>query len=163
MQHLASLPAEDLLRETRRLRRLARELLFDRSRTDDVVQEAWLAALRGGPPEGWSLGAWLAGTARRLSLNANRSDARVRRREAEVARTAHGEETATVEALSRIETLRALVDAVAALDEPYRETIVLRFLDELPPRPALAWPEVRAPRTSTSRCRSRARRARLRR
>jgi hypothetical protein len=55
VQHLARVSEQDLLRETRRLRRLARELLFDRGRTEDVVQEAWLAALRGGPADGWSL------------------------------------------------------------------------------------------------------------
>lgn len=38
------------------------------------------------------------------------------------------------DASGQLEVLRALLDAVERLDAPYREAIVLRFLDELPPR-----------------------------
>lgn len=57
------------------LRRLARGLVFDRHGAEDVVQEAWLAALRTQPPA-TNLGAWLAGAVRNLAGNRRREEAR---------------------------------------------------------------------------------------
>jgi len=62
------------------LRRLARGLLYDRHGAEDVVQEAWLAALASGP-RSMPLGAWLACTVRRLAQNRRRAEARRRERE----------------------------------------------------------------------------------
>ena len=124
--------ADDLAGETRRLRRLARRLLFDRGQADDVVQEAWLAALRRAPDANAGGRGWLAGAVRRLARNRNRAELRLRHRERAAAR---GENVPPAEpALDRLEVVRSLVDAVAALDEPYRETVLLRFFDDLAPR-----------------------------
>ncbi|TDJ70396.1 MAG: RNA polymerase sigma factor, partial [Planctomycetota bacterium] len=132
---MASLPIdrdEDVLVQTRRLRRLARGLLFDRDQAEDVVQEAWLATLRASPGQGRTPFAWLAGTVRRLAWNVNRGDARAARREQAAAR--REALPSTVDSLTRIELLKGVLDAVGELDEPYRETVLLRFFDELPPR-----------------------------
>ena len=56
------------------LRRLARGLLYDRHQSEDVVQEAWLAALRR-ERQPLDLGSWLAGTVRRLASNSRREAA----------------------------------------------------------------------------------------
>jgi RNA polymerase sigma factor (sigma-70 family) len=113
------------------LRRLARGLLFDPHRAEDVVQEAWLAALQQkSAPAG--LGAWLAGSVRRLAPNLLRSEARRSRRERAAARP---EAVPGPDELSgQLEVLRRLLDAVDRLEEPYRTTIGLRYFEELPPR-----------------------------
>src|SRR5262249_2476393 len=57
------------------------------------------------------------------------------RRSAREERAARPEAVAsTLEVLARAAAHRELVDAVMALDEPFRTAILLRFFDELPPR-----------------------------
>ncbi len=113
------------------LRRLARSLLYDRDRAEDVVQDAWLLALRRQPPaEG--LRAWIAAAIRRIALDSRRAEARRRAREERAARPEALDSAAEV--AGRIEIARALVNAVERLEEPYRAAVVLRFFDELPPR-----------------------------
>ena len=68
------LDAETLLRETARLRRLAQILVRDAATADDVAQEAWLAAVRGGA--GPARGSWLTGVVRHLAMRHLRDDAR---------------------------------------------------------------------------------------
>jgi len=129
---LESLPAEALEGETRRLRRLARGLLYAEHDAEDAVQDAWLTLLRPEREAPRSLRAWLAGTVRRLAATGRREDARRARRERSAARP---ERVAGAgESSGRIEVLRLVLDAVDALEEPYRSTIVMRFLDGLAPR-----------------------------
>ncbi|MCI0346416.1 MAG: RNA polymerase sigma factor, partial [Chloroflexi bacterium] len=45
---------------------------------------------------------------------------------------------AVVEILEREEARRRVVEALLALDEPLRTTLILRFLEELPPRAVAA-------------------------
>lgn len=113
------------------LRRLARGLLFERGSADDVVQEAWLAALQArGEIRG--LGAWLAGAVRRLAQNRAREEHRRGQRERLAARAEA--QPSAAEASARIEILQRLLAAVDRLPSPYREAIVLRYFDDLPPR-----------------------------
>lgn len=113
------------------LRRLARGLLYDRHRAEDVVQEAWLVALRRRPsPEG--LRGWLSEAVRRIARSAGRDEVRRAVREERAARPEAL--PSALDTAAQIEILRALLDAVGTLDEPYRSAIVLRYFDELPPR-----------------------------
>ncbi len=125
--------AEQLLRHGSFLRGLARSLVRDAARADDVVQDAWLAALRDRhgirTPR-----AWLAGVVRHLTRRHVREERRRRLREESVA-TARGHDArATVDVAAQEEARRQVVRAVLSLDEPYRTTIVLRYYDGLKPR-----------------------------
>jgi RNA polymerase sigma-70 factor (ECF subfamily) len=110
-------------------RALARGLLRDENAADDVVQDAYVAALER-PPER-NPRAWFAVVARRLSLNALRGSRRRDAREAAAARPEPPETPADVAA--RRDAVRAVLDAVLALDEPFQTVVILRFYEDLPP------------------------------
>jgi protocatechuate 3,4-dioxygenase beta subunit len=69
---------------------------------------------------------------RNLARERGRTDGRRRAREEFAARSEASETTET--AVERIAVQRELVEAVLELGEPYREAILLRFFEELPPR-----------------------------
>ena len=123
---------ETLLEHREFLHAIARRLLDDESRADDIVQEAWLAAIERPPEAVDSLRAWLARVVRHLALNVRRGEARRARRELECARR---ESTpGTAEIASRLAVQKDLATAVAALTETHREVVYLRFFEDLPPR-----------------------------
>ncbi len=119
------------------LRALARRLLRDSAAADDVVQDAWLVALKQAPgPEDAARGeGFLRGVVRNLALKRMRGEARRARREANGAR-AEGVDGPSEElgAEERARVLRGVTDAVLSLDEPYRTSVLLRFFEDLPPR-----------------------------
>jgi len=124
--------ADALLAHGEFVRALARKLVFDDDRADDVVQETWLAALEHAPDRPRSLRAWLARVARNIALKASRTESRRRRRD-EGAPPPRPPEPPP-DAVDRLARGRQAVDAVLALDEPYRTTVVLRFYEDLEPR-----------------------------
>ncbi|MBK7874181.1 MAG: sigma-70 family RNA polymerase sigma factor [Planctomycetes bacterium] len=152
-----------LLAEQDWVRRLARGLASDAARADDLAQESWLAALRHPPRDARNLRAWFARVVKSQARDAARGDARRRRREEEHARelglsadsvaggarasehaaphgfAAHGgTERSPAEAVERAELVRALVDAVMALHEPYKSALVLVYFEHLAPKDAAA-------------------------
>ncbi len=122
---------EELLRETDALRRVARGILFEPALAEDAVQEAWLAALRSQKREAHS-GGWLTEAVRRIALGLRRQEARRTTREHGGAR--HEAQPSASDSAARVELLRELLDALEALEEPYRSAVQLRLLDDLPPR-----------------------------
>jgi len=114
------------------VRGLAMKLVFDKHAADDIVQETWLAALQNAPAQPRSMRAWLARVARNLALKSARTDIRRRQRERREARPVAT--PSTLDTVERIARERRVIDAVLALDEPYRTTLLLRFYDDLPPR-----------------------------
>jgi len=130
-----ALDLEELRRHTDAVRRLARRILRDDARADDVVQETWLMALRRPPRERARLGAWLGRVARNFALRARRDDKRRRRHEeAQAADPAPAQVPSPAAVLAREETRRRLVAAVLALPAPQRDVVLLRYFEELPPR-----------------------------
>ena len=123
---------ETLLTQSDWVTALARSLCGDRETADDVVQAAWLDAMRAPPPDLRDPRAWLTTVVRRQLHKLRRSAQRRQRHER--AATDHGHAAtapAADELAQRLQTHRELVDAVLALDEPYRATIVLRFFEHL--------------------------------
>jgi len=123
---------EALLAHDDFLRALARSLVFGSEDADDVVQEAFVAALRRPPTEGPTVRGYLAAIVRNVLRQKRRGDARRVAREERVARPdlVPGE----TEIRAREEERRRVVDAVFELEDEARETVLLRYFENLPPR-----------------------------
>jgi RNA polymerase sigma factor (sigma-70 family) len=129
---LAEIPSiDDLLEHAVFARRLARALVGDEARADDVVQQTWLNALEHPPRAGRGLKAWLATVVRNTASKLRRDESR---REAREQRAAAPEPLpSAAEVAAQLAAQRDLLDAVARLDEPGRSTIHARFFEERTP------------------------------
>lgn len=121
---------DELLRHRDFVGGLARALLGEGG--EDAAQEAWLEACRRPPATAGNLRAWLGKAARHAAWKLRRGERRRVARERAAARQEAVPSAAEI--VMREELRRELVEAVLALEEPCRSTIVLRFLEELPPR-----------------------------
>src|SRR5262245_57788312 len=116
---------ERLLSETSWLERLARGLVGDEHDAADVAQDARLAAMRAAPEDEEHARAWLVRVVRNF---ASLTRLRRRRRDARERAAARPEALpSTVELVARVQRQRRVVDAVLALDEPYRRIVLLRY------------------------------------
>lgn len=115
------------------VRALARELVFDAHLARDLEQDVLLAALANAPRDPRSLRGWLAAVVRNLAAKALRSSGRRREREARVARAEDAVPT-PAELLAREDQRRWLLEHLLALDAPLRDVLILRFVEDLPPR-----------------------------
>ena len=127
----AALPTiETLLRYHEWVRTLARSLVTDPARADDVAQQTMLEAIERPPqnlhqPKGW-LATVARNTARALALQ----DRRRRHREQAVARSEAIDADPAAFA-HRAAAHKQVVDAVFALPEPYRSVVLLRYFEGL--------------------------------
>lgn len=130
----SSADAEALLVHAPFLRALARSLLGagHPDDADDVVQEAYLRAAERPPRDVEAGRGWLATVVKRLVAERGRREPRRSRWERAAAR--REALPSTEEIVEREAVRRRVVDAVVALDEPYRTAILLRFYEDLPPR-----------------------------
>jgi RNA polymerase sigma-70 factor (ECF subfamily) len=94
---------------------------------DDVAQQAFAQALVAPPPSR-NLRGWFAAIVRNVARRSRRDEATRVRYEAFAPAAIESGDPAL--ALARAELHRRVVDAVLALAEPYRSTLVLRFFDE---------------------------------
>lgn len=125
----AGVPLETLLAHRAWVRAVARAVVRDPNAADDLEQETWVAALATPPREATSLRGWLGTVVRSRARRAGRTDTRRVARETVAAR---GESVASAAELAEIaDTHRRVVEAVVALDEPFRETILLRYFEGL--------------------------------
>jgi len=132
IQPAPPLDLEALLTHAPFLHRLARSLVADASRADDLVQETWLAVLSSPGRGVRAARAFLAGVARNLARVVRRSEGRRTRREREAAR---GEAVLSAgDVIEREELRYRVVREVLALAEPSRTAVLLRFYEGLPPR-----------------------------
>jgi len=112
------------------LRRLAYRLVREEGLAEDLVQETWRRWLEKAPGGLGEPRAWMTSVLRNLAFNARRDAERRRTRERGAARAAEVEpETdGTLEAQAR------LVEALRALEEPYRSALVQRYYHDLAPK-----------------------------
>lgn len=122
-----AITAEHLLSEASWLRRLAGRLADDRDDADDLAQEAWIAAWRRQPDPDRPLRPWLAKVVRDAARMRRRTDARRAAREATVADDAAVATPDDLLAQARLH--QTLVELVLALDEPYRATVLARYVE----------------------------------
>ncbi|HVM65807.1 MAG TPA: sigma-70 family RNA polymerase sigma factor, partial [Acidimicrobiales bacterium] len=124
----ATLPLGRLLRDQRWLRRMARALTSDEALAEDMVQETFLAAVRRPPGERpGGARAWLATVLR----NKLRSHHRATRRE-RVSADETEATTPSAEALvEQVRMHRQVAGMVLALAPALRETVVLRYVEDL--------------------------------
>ncbi len=120
---------ETLRAQEPQLRRLARAIVGD-AYADDVVQDAWTAALThsGDAPESW--GAWLNRVTRNLAWKRRKRDGNERDR----ALAAFGGEHHVPPAddvVARVEEKHVLERAILDLDEPYRSVLLWRYYEDL--------------------------------
>jgi RNA polymerase sigma factor (sigma-70 family) len=131
MERFGTQPVERLLDEHAAfVRGVARALVVDESRADDVAQDTWLAALRH-PPARAGVRGWLAKVARNFSFRMRRDDTRRAAREERAAVSEIAPRRVSDPA--RASMLREVIDAVLALDEPYRSTLLMRYYENLDP------------------------------
>ncbi len=122
---------EALLAQSGWVRALARHLTADAHAADDLAQDALTAALVHPAPGDRPLRRWLAGIVRNLARQERRTAAGRSARERAVAR--REAEPPDARLLERLESHRAVVEAVARLEEPYRTAILLRYFEGLAP------------------------------
>ena len=114
----------ELLLERDFVRQLARALVRDADAAEDLAQQAALRALEHPPRELDALRAWLARVVERSVARWRANEAGRQARERAVARS---ERTETDYVRERIETQQSVQRALAALDEPYRTALHLRY------------------------------------
>lgn len=140
-----------LLAERRWVVGLARHLVRDEDAADDLAQDAWLQASQRPPKTASSPRGWLATVLYRLAARRRRDSVRRERRERAVARPDVA--PATLDVVEAAETHRFVVEAVLALDEPFRTAVLLRYFDGCEPEEV-----ARRTGTSAATARSRVRR-----
>lgn len=129
--HPSSTGCEALLSQTGWVRELARHLTADSHAADDLAQDALAAALVHPPPDDRPIRSWLAGIVRNLARERRRGAGN--RSARELAAAHGGQVPSSADLLDRLESHRAVVEAVARLEEPYRTAILLRYFEGLSP------------------------------
>jgi len=126
---------ETLLEHASWLRRLARSLVGDAQRAEDLSQETWVRALQHPPAVDRPVRGWLATVMRNVLLQERRGASRRSARELRVALDRpETTEDDGLDLLGKVTLHRELVAAVLELEEPYRQTILLRYFEEYSPK-----------------------------
>ena len=122
---------EELLAHGAWARRLAHSLVGEAAAADDLVQEAWRAALERPPALDRPVRPWLGRVLTNLARHRARGAGRRTARERAVARDEGlpGPD----ELVERLDSQRALTEELAALAEPFRTTVLLCYFEDLEP------------------------------
>jgi len=131
--------ADELASHLEFLRRMARALVRDEQVAEDVVQETLVAALVRRPTPEIGLRLWLGSVLKRRVLLHFRTEQRRVAREVLLERDAKYSPAGVAadeaeRALLLLERSAALGREVAALEEPYRTVVLLRFYEGLQPK-----------------------------
>ena len=121
---------DELLLHEAFVRRLARRLVRDEQRAEDLVQDTWVAALERAPNT--HVRGWLGSVVRRIWSKELRGEERRHRRELEASRVEASD--LLDEAMALEESRRLVVEALFGLTESLRTCLLLRYFEGLPPR-----------------------------
>ncbi len=124
--------SETFTSHARFVRALSASLATGEVPADDIEQEVWLATLRAREKSLRSERGWLRTVTRNAAAKLARDLGPRRARETAAAR--RESISSTDEILERRETRRFVLEEVESLEEPYREAILLRFYENMPPR-----------------------------
>jgi RNA polymerase sigma factor (sigma-70 family) len=119
------------MRELAGLHALARSLVHGDADAEDLLQETAIAAMQYPPQDDRPMRPWLAVVLRNRWRMDRRGRARRDAREQAIGLELAGEgrsDTAP-EAIDRARTLERLASALVALDEPFRDVVIRRYLD----------------------------------
>lgn len=122
---LPDFPASQLF-----LRRLAYSLVHDEARAEDLVQDTWTAWIEHRPSGVAEPKAWLARVLRNRAFNLKRGEERRERRETFAGRP----DPSAPEVDGTLEAQAKLIEALRALEEPYRSALVQRYYHDLAPK-----------------------------
>ena len=120
---------EELLAHRAWVRRVARALVLDESRADDLEQEAWLRALEG--PTVRSPKAWLGTVLRNAASNLRRGE--TRRRDHEASTSPGSAPPTPADLLERAEVVERVARAVREMEELHQTAVLLRYFEDLTP------------------------------
>lgn len=123
---------EQLAAQSQWLRHLAISLVGGQD-ADDVVQETLLVAMRRPGIQGGEgpLRAWLSGIARNIARSGRRQAGRRDRRERDYGEALPRHVPGSDEVVERAARGAELIEAVLALDEPYRTAVLLAYEERL--------------------------------
>jgi RNA polymerase sigma factor (sigma-70 family) len=113
------------------LRRFAGALLRDGDDADDLVQGTLVSAWQHPPADGSRPRSWLARIAQNRAHDQRRSDQRRSAREQEAVEIAVAQPSTPEQLLGDLEIHRTVAEVVTALDEPYRQAVLLRYYEGL--------------------------------
>jgi RNA polymerase sigma factor (sigma-70 family) len=121
-----ALSPEELLANAAWLQRLAARLL-DPSNAEDVVQDTWTQALQAPPRTGSAVRPWLATVLRNLVRNRVRGARRWQTRARRISAADDAPLPTPEDLLAQHQAQRLVAELVAALEEPYRSTVLLCY------------------------------------
>jgi len=128
--------ASALLEHREFVLQIARAPLRDEADAQDAVQDTYVAAMQSAPPRKGRVRPWLGGIVRNVARNRRRTELRRVSREAKAARPERT--TGAAESSERLRWQQRVVGAVLALEPKYRDVLLLRFYEDLPPRKVAA-------------------------
>lgn len=134
MSHGIHLDLDTLLVHQEFVKRLARALVHDRSLADDLAQDAYLSAFRYTEQRDGRIASprgLLGAIVWRLARRGGRKEHTRTKRESLA--DAPRPESSPEEIAQRESVRRCVLEAVLALEEPYRKTVIARYLDDLGP------------------------------
>lgn len=123
---------EALLQHAEWARALAGRLVADAARADDVVQSALASAAKSPPRDATNLRGWLGTVVRNAARGSGREESRRTNREHAAAKSEALESAHDL--VARAEMSRDLAQHVLALDDIYRDAVLLRWFEGLAPR-----------------------------
>jgi sigma-70-like protein len=120
-------PLDALLEHRAWVRALARRLVADADSADEIEQRTWLAAVERPPRDVRSPRGWLATALRNAARKLGRANTRRAHHEAAAATPDAPRTPADLVAETELQQL--VTKLVLELEEPYRETVLLRYVE----------------------------------